>query len=173
MEEYEYHEIVDSSGVKAYTDRLYLLQIQKDKNTIERIDTILDSSNLADLYLLINSQTCQTYVGESSDIKDRIQQHVKKSPVDSLEFDKIIIIWDGRPITTSRFSEETLRKSLEKDCINVLVPQFSKHISVNTVKKPKETSLTNKSSSSRLKEELYLLLYKIHLLHTMPSKVIR
>ncbi|MEX2191970.1 MAG: hypothetical protein WD717_01120 [Nitrosarchaeum sp.] len=86
-----------------------------------------------------------------------------------LQFDNIILIWDGRPTTTSHFGEDGFRKALEKICINVFERKYSKFTSINTIKNPKQSNTRIKSSVTRFKKDLYLILKKYELIHTIPE----
>lgn len=166
MEEYGYFEDKDAQGVtRAGTDRLYLLDFHV--KLIEKINVEFGDFNFSGLYLL--RDTTKIYVGESSNVRGRIEGHMKESPVEGFEFDKITIIWDGRPTTTSHFSEEAFRKSLEKICIKVFDTEYSKYKYVNSVTNPKETNVHTKSSVARFTNDLYFLLYKYNLIHTIPE----
>jgi len=169
MEEYGYFEDKDVQGVtRAGTDRLYLLDFHKVES-IEKINVEFGDFDFSGLYLLRDSTKNKIYVGESSNVQGRIEGHMKESPVVGFEFDKITLIWDGRPTTTSHFSEEAFRKSLEKICIKVFDTNYSKYKYVNSVTNPKVTNVHTKSSVARFTNDLYFLLYKFHLIHTIPE----
>ena len=168
MEEYGYFEDNGESITRAGTDRLYLLDFHK-KQYIEKITKEFGDDNYSGLYLLINSTKNEIYVGESSNVKIRNAGELKKSPVTGFEFDRIILIWDGRPSTTSCFGEDGFRKSLEKVCINVFDKEYSNFKNRNTVKNPKITNIKTKSSVNRFTNDLYFLLKKYDLIHNIPK----
>ena len=169
MEEYGYFEEKDVQGVtRAGTDRLYLLDFH-DMEYHKKIEEEFGDFNFSGLYLLINSTENKIYVGESSNVKIRNKGQIKTSPVSGFKFNKIILIWDGRPTTTSHFGQDGFRKSLEKICINVFDIDYSKYKNVNSVKNPKVTNVRTNSSVVRFKHELYFLLYKYNLIHTIPK----
>jgi hypothetical protein len=99
-------------------------------------------------------------VGESSDIKTRANNHDDKWCI-SDGFDRMILLWDGRPNTISHFGNETFRKTLEKKCIE-LFDKNSRYDLYNTTKKPKkmDKNIIIKSSVDRFSEELNFLLSK-------------
>jgi len=169
MEEYGYFEDKDVQGVtRAGTDRLYLLDFHVE--SIEKINVEFGDFDFSGLYLLIDSTKNEIYVGESANVQERIEAHMKESPVEGFEFDKITLIWDGRQTNTSHFSEMAFRKYLEKICIKVFVIDYSKYKYVNSVTNPRvKTSVHTKSSVARFTNDLYFLLYKYHLIDTIPE----
>jgi len=70
MEDYDYFQRHKSiKGVKVIgTDRLFLLDFD-DKNYCELLEKEFGNFDIAGLYLLINSQTNEIYVGESTNVK--------------------------------------------------------------------------------------------------------
>ena len=168
MEEYGYFEDKGVLVTRAGTDRLYLLDFHKI-DSIEKINEEFGDINYSGLYLLIDSTKNKIYVGESSNVKMRNKGEIKTPPVQGFEFNRIILIWDGRPSTTSCFGEEGFRKSLEKVCINVFNNDYSDYENINTVKNPKETNIRTKSSVTRFTNDLYFLLKKYGLIHRIPE----
>ncbi len=167
MEENGYFQENNGQGItRAGTDRLYLLDFHG--TDLEKINDEFGDVDYSGLYLLIDSDNDKIYVGESSNVKIRNKGEIKTSPVSNFKFNNIILIWDGRPSTTSCFGEDGFRKYLEKICIKVF-DDYSKYKCVNTVKNPKVTNVRIKSSSSRFTNDLYFLLKKYDLIHTIPS----
>jgi len=167
MEANGYFEESDDQGItRAGTDRLYLLDFHGTQ--LEKINEEFGDVNYSGLYLLINSTKNEIYIGESSNVKIRNEAEIKKPPVPDFEFGKIILIWDGRPTTTSHFGVDAFRKSLEKICIRVF-DDYSKYKCVNTVKNPKITNVQISSSVTRFTNDLYFLLKKYNLIHTIPE----
>ncbi len=167
MDEYEYREFPETEGIKrAITERLVLTQVEKD-DAVNKLSSELGGSKFAGLYLLIDSDNYKIYIGETADIKDRIKQHVKESPKEGFEFDKVIVIWDGRPIETSHFIDETIRKSLESECIKAF-KNFSAYAPVNTVSATLTVSVYQQSTINKFRDELFFLINKFHLLKMLP-----
>jgi len=76
-------------------------------------------------------------------------------------FDRMILLWDGRPNTISHFGNETFRKILEKKCIE-LFKEYSNYELYNTIEgqKKMDKNITIRSSVDRFLEELNFLLPK-------------
>lgn len=161
MEDQEYFCDYDSIvGVKiAGTDRLFLLDFD-EKNYHEKFNEKFGGFEIAGLYLLINSEKKEIYVGESTNVKTRNESEIKNGLTGKLKdfkFDKIILIWDGRPTTTSNFGGDSFRKWLEKDCIQIFDDDDS-YECVNSTKKKKPTSYLIETKVERFKKDLSLLL---------------
>jgi len=114
---FQRHKSIKGIKIKG-TDRLFLLDFD-EKNYLESFDKAFEEFDIAGLYLLINSKKPikEIYVGESTNLKTRNKGEIKKgypNKMKDFEFDKIILIWDGRPTTTSLFGDDTFRKLLEK-----------------------------------------------------------
>ena len=165
---YQYCESKDGEITYADTDCWYLLDlpmckpdvaaIKKDREKFfeEKLKHLkIKNFVFSGLYLLINSDKNKIYVGESSDVKTRANNHPE------IEFDKMILLWDGRPNTTSHFGNETFRKTLEKKCIKLFKKQSSYYV-INTIEEPKkmDENIIIKSSVNRFSEELEFLLQK-------------
>ena len=77
---------------------------------------------IACLYLLIDTAGRKAYVGETGDVAERIARHCRRGPCSgvSFKFDIVAIVWDGRPILTTRFNDGTVRKALEAVLIKAL-----------------------------------------------------
>ncbi|GEM_PF-2214846 len=170
MEAYEYREFPEINGIKrGSTDRLVLMQVSKEE-AIKKIEAELHGAAFGGLYLLVDSANSQIYIGQSSDVKNRIREHIKRSPVDNFEFDKVIVIWDGRTIETSHFNDETLRKALEAESITCF-SEHSRFDTVNTAIADLATNVYQKATIEKFKNELFFLLYKFHLISDLPSEV--
>ena len=160
---YQYCESKDGERKIVDTDRWYLLELPVWESVIgltreEFFEKELDDAlnfDFPGLYLLIDSDKKKIYIGESSNVKERANNHPK------IEFDKMILLWDGRHNKTSHFGNETFRKTLEKKCIKLFKKQSSYYV-INTIEEPKkmDENIIIKSSVNRFSEELEFLLQK-------------
>ena len=182
MEKYQYCESKDGETTYVDTDCWYLLDlpvckpdvaaIKKDREKFfeEKLKHLkIKNFVFSGLYLLINSDKNKIYVGESSDVKTRANNHKDKWCIDD-GFDRMILLWDGRPNTTSHFGNETFRKTLEKKCIKLFKKQSSYYV-INTIEEPKkmDENIIIKSSVNRFSEELEFLLNKYDLIEIKPD----
>jgi len=175
MKKYQYSESKDGETTHVETDCWYLLElpickqdiavIKKErenffKKELKNLEAI-KNFDISGLYLLINSDKNKIYVGESSDIKIRANNHKKPKELMDDGFDRMILLWDGRPNTISHFGNETFRKILEKKCIK-LFNEHSTYDLYNTIKgqKKMDKNITIASSVDRFLDELNFLLPK-------------
>ena len=175
MEKYQYSESRHGGTTYVETDCWYLLDlpvckpnaavIKKDReNFFEKELKDLEAIknfDISGLYLLINSDKNKIYVGEGSDVKTRANNHNEPKELMNDGFDRMILLWDGRPNTISHFGNETFRKTLEKKCI-ALFKEYSNYGRYNTIENQKkmDKNIIIKSSVDRFSEELKFLLSK-------------
>ena len=177
MEKYQYCESKDGETTYVDTDCWYLLDLPVCKPDVvaikkgrkkffrEKLKCLeIKNFDFSGLYLLIDSNKNEIYVGESSNVKERANNHPK------IEFDKMILLWDGRHNKTSHFGNETFRKTLEKECIK-LFEVHSDFDEFNKVKEPKkmDANIIIQSSVKTFKEELKFLLNKYGLIEIKPD----
>ena len=168
MEKYQYCESKNGEITTVDTDCWYLLDFRA-----EFFETFLNSKvgsfDFPGLYFLIDSDKNKIYVGESSNVKTRANNHKKPKELINDGFDRMILLWDGRPNTISHFGNETFRKTLEKECIK-LFKHSSSYKCINDTENPKkmDNNIIIKSSVDRFSEELKFLLYRYRLIDTKP-----
>ena len=175
MEKYQYCESKYGETTYVETDCWYLLElpickqdiavIKKErenffKKELKNLEAI-KNFDISGLYFLINSDKNKIYVGEGSDVKTRANNHDNPKELMDDGFDRMILLWDGRPNTISHFGNETFRKTLEKKCIK-LFNEHSTYDLYNTIKgqKKMDKNITIASSVDRFLEELNFLLPK-------------
>lgn len=119
------------------------------------------------LYVLLNEETDQAYVGESSNLKERLGQWLDHPPKELKRFDKALIINDGRASVHSRFTDATLRHALEYSMIHFLEDGSELEV-VNTVNKMPDLSINQQARFERLRTELGHVLYELELVSERP-----
>ena len=69
---------------------------------------------IACLYLLVDTKGRRAYVGETGAAAGQIAQHCRRGSgnEDSFKFDMVAIVWDGRPVRTTRLNDVSVRKAL-------------------------------------------------------------
>lgn len=78
MNDYEYSETPGNDVTRATTNCLYLIDCRKEE-VIEKLHEEFKELILAGLYLLLDNTANKIYIGESSNISERLKQHIKKS----------------------------------------------------------------------------------------------
>ena len=119
------------------------------------------------LYVLLDDEAERAYVGESSNLKARLGQHLDKPPRELGRFDRALILNDGRAAVHSRFNDTTLREALEQATIRLLLDGGS-HSLVNQQKRMPELSVTQQTLFESLRNELGHVLYELELIAGRP-----
>ena len=104
MAEYQYWEEKMGETEIAGTDIWYLVYFKTecyDQICVSNSfvypprENAFSSFNFPGLYLLLDTTKKEVYVGESSDVKIRIKQHMDQAQK-IVEFDRIALIWDTK-----------------------------------------------------------------------------
>jgi hypothetical protein len=119
------------------------------------------------LYVLKDDVGNRAYVGEASDLRARLSQHLKAPPKELKEFQKVFILNDGRNFVHSYFTDQTLRKALEQRAIRLLKDR-SETTLANTVDSAPDLSLSQRSLFSYLSDELGFVLYELEVIGELP-----
>ena len=170
MPSHSYNEQCSDSWWRVISDRLVMTVSEKSIAEInikkENVDEI------ACLYLLVNEDEETVYIGETENAKDRIGQHRKSGPKSrnvKHEFNKIAIIWDGRPIQTTMFSDNTIRKELEASLIRGFGAS-GKFRPVNASGSGSKANLTQEKTIKNFRAEMFFILYKFGYLKEIPKE---
>jgi len=122
------------------------------------------------LYVLLDDETDRAYVGESSNLRARLGQHLVHAPKELGRFDQALIINDGRAAVHSRFNDSTLREALEQATIKLFIDGGS-HSVTNQQKRMPDLSVTQQTLFESLKGELGHVLYELELIPSRPKPV--
>jgi hypothetical protein len=123
------------------------------------------------LYVLLDDETDHAYVGESSNLKTRLGQHLDHPPKELGRFDRALLLNDGRAAVHSRFNDSTLREALEQATIKLFLEGGS-HTLVNQQKRMPELSVTQQTLFESLRDELGHVLYELELITDRPRPAI-
>lgn len=123
------------------------------------------------LYALLDDETERAYVGESSNLKSRLGQHLDHPPKELGRFDRALILNDGRAAVHSRFNDSTLRGALEQATIK-LFADGGVYPLVNQQKRMPELSVTQQTLFDSLRKELGHVLYELELITDHPKPVV-
>lgn len=170
MKRYTYNEHCSDSLWRVIGDCLVMTVSDRDVAEIHLKDENVDE--IACLYLLVNNEAETVYIGETENAKSRISQHRKGGPPvrgGAHAFDKVAVIWDGRPVQTTKFSDSTVRKSLEAELIRAF-RGFGKYRPVNASGSGSRPNLQQKETISRFREEMFFILHKFGYLEQVPEE---
>jgi hypothetical protein len=118
------------------------------------------------IYVLFEKK--KAYVGEAKNVYSRIKTHIT-SPEDKIRnWEKVLIINDGRPATQSELNDIVVRRALEEFLIGLF--KLNKY---NVVSQGSEYQLTSlqKTIVETLKKEIIFLLQKENLITKLFSAV--
>jgi len=116
-----YHEDPkNGNGIKRArtTKQIRSWEIPRDLKALEALNNEFGKMEFPSVYILFEKN--KVYVGEAKSIYNRLKTHVN-TPEDKIKnWDKAIVINDGRPATQSDFNDTVVRKALELYLINLL-----------------------------------------------------
>jgi len=116
-----YHEDPkNGNGIKRArtTKQIRSWEIPRDLKALEALNNEFGKMEFPSVYILFEKN--KVYVGEAKSIYNRLKTHIN-TPEDKIKnWDKAIVINDGRPATQSDFNDTVVRKALELYLINLL-----------------------------------------------------
>lgn len=119
-------------------------------------------------YILFDAAGKKVYIGEAKDIYTRLKTHLA-SPEDKIKnWDKAVIINDGRPATQSDFNDSVIRKSLEIYLIKLFK---ANRYTVVSQGEPQRHNPQQKSMFEAFKEEFDFLIMKKNLITKLIAKI--
>ena len=178
MTEYTYHEQGPPSLRRAVSDGLVMVDSDRDA-----VDDSLKRQGMVDiacLYLLVDTVGRTVYVGETENARARIAQHCKGGGPGARKgggggnaqrlgrFDRVAIIWDGRPIQTTKFSDGAIRKELEARLIKAFAG-FGNLSPVNASASGSRANLVQAGTIEALAGEMLFVLHKFGYLKGPPD----
>lgn len=93
-------------------------EIPRSQKALEVFNTETGKSDFPGIYMLFAKG--KVYIGEAKSLYNRLKTHMS-APEDKIkEWDKALVINDGRPATQSDFNDTVVRKSLESHLIRLL-----------------------------------------------------
>lgn len=90
----------------------------RSQKALERFNTEIGKSEFPGIYILFAKN--KAYVGEAKSLYERIKTHMT-TPDDKIkDWDRVVIINDGRPATQSDFNDTVVRRALEIYLVRLL-----------------------------------------------------
>lgn len=119
------------------------------------------------IYILFDSSGKKVYIGEAKDIYNRLKTH-STAPEDKIkDWNRAVIINDGRPAMQSDFNDSVIRKSLE---IYLIALFKANRYSVVAQGEPQKQNPLQKSLVHAFREEFDFLLMKKNLITKLIEK---
>jgi hypothetical protein len=137
-------------NLKITTRELSIL-IAKRRDVIRILDA-LGIITFPCIYLLLELKSNRVYIGETSDVRDRISQHKNFPPLD---WEYCVLIWNGRFYGMSIFDSEGLRKRLEFE-VNQLFRSYS-NLEVVSTAHPIQLEANEESRMQEILDEIIYL----------------
>lgn len=142
-------------------------EIPRTMNALEVIKKEWGNLEYPGIYILFDSSSKKVYIGEAKDIHNRLKTHMT-SPEDKIKnWDRAVIINDGRSATQSDFNDTVIRKSLELHLISLFK---ANRYTVVAQGEPQKHNPQQKSLFQALKEEFNFFLMKKNLITKLIDK---
>lgn len=156
-----YHEDPKNSNgiIRARTTKqIRSWQIPRSLKALEKLNDEMGNIPFPGNYILFDRM--KVYIGEASNIYDRLKSHIK-NPVDKIKnWDNDLILNDGRPATQSDFNDTVVRLAIELYLIRLLKANRYRTVSqgqqptLNAVQKHIVSSLTQELNQFLLKKNI-------------------
>lgn len=156
-----YHEDPKNSNgiIRARTTKqIRSWQIPRSIKALEKLNDEMGNIPFPGNYILFDHM--KVYIGEASNIYDRLKSHIK-NPVDKIKnWDNALILNDGRPATQSDFNDTVVRLAIELYLIRLLKANRYRTVSqgqqptLNAVQKHIVSSLTQELNQFLLKKNI-------------------
>jgi predicted GIY-YIG superfamily endonuclease len=135
-------------------------ELPRTTKGLERLNEELGKVEFPGLYILLEGKK-KTYIGEAKNVYKRLQTHLT-NPEDKIkDWDRVLIINDGRPATQSDLNDAVVRKALELYLIKLF--KANKY-SVVAQGEPQKLNTSQKFLYDTLKNELDFFLLKKNLI---------
>ena len=156
-----YHENPKNSNgiIRARTTKqIRSWQIPRSPKALEKLNEEMGNIPFPGNYILFDRM--KVYIGETSKIYDRLKSHIKNPENKIKNWDKALILNDGRPATQSDFNDTVVRLALELYLIRLLKANKYRTVSqgqqptLNAVQKHIVSSLVQELSQFLLKKNI-------------------
>jgi len=156
-----YHEDPKNSNgiIRARTTKqIRSWQIPRSLKALEKLNEEMGNIPFPGNYILFDRM--KVYIGETSKIYDRLKSHIKNPENKIKNWDKALILNDGRPATQSDFNDTVVRLALELYLIRLLKANNYRTVSqgqqptLNAVQKHIVSSLVQELSQFLLKKNI-------------------
>ncbi len=101
------------------TKQIRSWEIPRSMKSLDVLNKEWGETEFPGLYILLDTKKNKVYVGEAKDLITRLNTHTTSPEEKIKDWDKAIIINDGRPATQSDFNDNVIRLSLELYLINL------------------------------------------------------
>jgi hypothetical protein len=136
---------------------LRLWDIPRSEQALDTVINEIGQSPIPGLYMLFDERSeKKVYIGQSESIKNRLTNHLN-TPEDKIKnWDRAIIINDGRNASQSDLNDENIRLVLENYLVNLL--KINKYKVVTSSSRASSLSSTQKTLCTSFQDEIVILL---------------
>ena len=139
------------------TKQIRSWEIPRTMKALEELNKELGRIEFPGIYILFEGEKDKVYIGEAKNIYNRLKTHMS-NPEDKIKnWNKALVINDGRPATQSDFNYTVVRKALELYLIKLF--KANKY-AVVAQGEPQKPNAIQKFLVNSLKEELFFFLLK-------------
>jgi hypothetical protein len=139
------------------TKQIRSWEILRTMKALEELNKELGQIEFPGIYILFEGEKNKVYIGEAKNIYNRLKTHMS-NPEDKIKnWNKALVINDGRPATQSDFNYTVVRKALELYLIKLF--KANKY-TVVAQGEPQKPNAIQKFLVNSLKEELIFFLLK-------------
>jgi len=139
------------------TKQIRSWEIPKQLKSLEALNIELGKIEFPGIYILFEGKT-KAYVGEAKNLYNRLKSHINNPEEKIKNWDKAILINDGRPATQSDFNDSVVRKALEMYLIKLI--KANKYTVVAQGEPQKLNAIQKFLVASLIKELNFFLLKK-------------
>jgi len=156
-----YHEDPKNSNgiIRARTTKqIRSWQIPRSVKALEKLNNEMGNIPFPGIYILFEHM--KVYIGEASKIYDRLKSHIKNPEEKIKNWDKALILNDGRPATQSDFNDIVVRRALELHLIRLLKANRYRPVSqgqeytLNSIQKHTVSSLLQELNHFLMKKNI-------------------
>lgn len=107
------------------TEQIRSWDFPRSTRALETFNTELGKIDYPGIYILVESKSNKVYIGEAKSLYSRLKIH-NNTPEDKIKnWDRVLIINDGRPANQSDFNDNVVR--LELECYLILLFKANKY----------------------------------------------
>lgn len=154
--------------IRSRTGELRSWEFPRRQKTLEVFNNECDKIEFPGIYILLFEDKKEVYVGEAKNLYNRLKTHME-SPEEKLkDWNKVLIINDGRPSSQSDFNDTVIRRTIEHYLIKLL--KLNKYY-VLAQGEPQKLNATQKTTIDTIIPLVNFLLLKKNLITKTEEKI--
>lgn len=159
----------DNNGIiRSRTGELRLFEFPRRQKSLQIFNEECNKIEYPGIYLLLFDDKKEVYVGEAKNLYNRLKTHMENPEEKCEEWDKGIIINDGRTSNQSDFNDTVVRRTIESYLIKLF--KMNKY-EVLAQGEPQKLTASQKTTVETILPSLNFLLLKKNLIVKTEEKV--